>query len=106
MPLANPTPIDALPPNPTTTDGDAFDAVADAFLGAFPTLRDQINTTSAQTYGNAVVASESGLAAQQAAIAAEQSVAAAAAAAATLCSAALAACCAASPASEATTALP
>ena len=81
MPLANPTPIDALPPSPTTADGDAFDAVADAFLGAFPTLRDEINASTAATYGNAVVASESGLAAQQAAIAAEQSVAAAAAAA-------------------------
>ena len=81
MPLINPTPISELPPSPSTADGDAFDAVADAFLGAFPTLRDEINASTAATYGNAVVASEAGLAAQQAAIAAEQSVAAAAAAA-------------------------
>ena len=81
MPLINPTPISELPPSPSTADGDNFDAVADAFLGAFPALRDEINASTAATYGNAVVASESGLAAQQAANAAEQSVAAAAAAA-------------------------
>ena len=81
MPLINPTPISELPPSPSTADGDNFDAVADAFLGAVPALRDEINASTAATYGNAVVASEAGLAAQQAANAAEQSVAAAAAAA-------------------------
>ena len=81
MPLVNPAPISAQPPAPTTSDGDNFDPLADAFLGSFPTLRTEINASTAATYGNAVVAFESGTAAQQAAIAAEQSVAAAAAAA-------------------------
>lgn len=47
--------LDGLTP-PSQSDPDNFRARGDAFLGAFPTLQSQINTTADQTYDNAVEA--------------------------------------------------
>lgn len=57
MPVA-PTPIDALPETPSTSDPANFDTEGDAFLGALPTLRSQFNTEAGKVYTNAVEAAD------------------------------------------------
>lgn len=54
-----PIAITALPEPPSTSSPSDFDSKADAFLGAFPTLRTEINTISNTTYNNAIDASNS-----------------------------------------------
>lgn len=49
-----PTPADALPTPPSTSSPSTFDALADAFLGAFVTMRSQFNALATNVYNNAV----------------------------------------------------
>lgn len=57
-----PVAITALPEPPSTASPSDFDSKADAFLGAFPTLRTEINTISNTTYNNALEANAAALA--------------------------------------------
>jgi hypothetical protein len=56
MAVTVPSQITALPVPPSTSSPTDFDAKADAFLGAFPTFRSEVNTVATQTYDNAVEA--------------------------------------------------
>jgi len=49
-----PSTITALPTPPSRDDSATFSARGDAFLGAFPTLRTEINSVATVTYNNAV----------------------------------------------------
>lgn len=77
MPLVPPQNIDALPEPPSTTDQDNFDPEADAFLGALPTLRTQVNAANQATYSNALQALESATGAAQSAVTAQNAATAA-----------------------------
>lgn len=70
MAIVSPTAISALPTPPSTSSPSDFDAKADAFLGALPSLRAEVNAISTVNYGNALDAYNSATtAAAQAAIA-------------------------------------
>jgi len=70
MAIVSPTAISALPNPPSTSSPSDFDARADAFLGALPGLRSEVNAISTVNYGNALDAYNSAAtAAAQAAIA-------------------------------------
>jgi len=97
MPLVTPSPVtalDGLTP-PATSSPLNFDARADAFLGAFPTLQTQINTLADESFTNAEFAQEQAILAEEeanyasdrATYAEEQATAAALAASAALSSA-------------------
>lgn len=77
MAIVSPTSISALPTPPSTSSPSDFDAKADAFLGALPTLRTQVNAISTVNYNNAVDAyNNATTASTQAIIAAVQATAA------------------------------
>ncbi len=59
MAVTVPHTIAALPTPPSTASPTNFDANADAFLGALPTLTTDVNQTSADTYANALDAAAS-----------------------------------------------
>lgn len=73
MAVTVPSQITALPVPPSTSSPTDFDAKADAFLGAFPTFRSEINTVATQTYDNAAEAqAQATIATTQAGLAANQ----------------------------------
>lgn len=81
MATVSPTSISALPTPPSTSSPSDFDAKADAFLGALPTLRTQVNDISTVNYNNAVDAyNNATTATTQATIAVTQAAAASASA--------------------------
>lgn len=80
MPTTPPT-IGALPTPPSRSDPANFAARGDAFLGAFPTLRTEVNAAAANVYANALEAEASATAAAGSASAASGSASAAAASA-------------------------
>lgn len=59
MAVVAPTPIDALPTPPSTSDPANFDSRADAFLGALPDLVTQTNALGDNVYDNATDAATS-----------------------------------------------
>lgn len=56
MTVTAPTNITALPTPPSTSSPSDFNTKADAFLGAFPTLRTEVNAIATNVYGNAQAA--------------------------------------------------
>lgn len=79
MPLVVPTPIDALPPAPSSNDPTDFDVEADAFVAAERLMVPQQNQANADTYANALEAQAQAAAAGAGAVAAQNSAANAAA---------------------------
>jgi len=59
MAVVAPTPIDALPTPPSTSDPTNFDSRADAFLGALPDFRSEANALATNVFGNATDAAAS-----------------------------------------------
>lgn len=49
-----PTPADPIPTAPQTTSPSTFDSLADAFVGAWATVRTQFNALATNAYNNAV----------------------------------------------------
>lgn len=54
MATTSPPTIAALPTPPSTASPSNFDAIADAFLGAMPTLRTEVNAATGNVYNNAL----------------------------------------------------
>lgn len=63
MTVTSPTPIDALPTPPSTSDPATFNTRSDSFLGALPTFRTQTNAVATNVYNNATEAASSATAA-------------------------------------------
>lgn len=82
MSQTTPTPVDALPAAPSTSNPSTFSALADAFIAALALFRTQINAIATNVYNNAVDAYSNAVAAASDRAAADVSAAAAAASAA------------------------
>lgn len=83
MPQTAPTPIDALPPAPSTASPSTFATLADAFVAALANLRTQTNNAATNVYNNAVDCYNNAVAALASQVAAAASAVAAAASATT-----------------------
>lgn len=58
MPAVAPTPVDALPPFPSTSSPATFDDLADDHVEALPGFRTQVNALGTNVYENAVFAKD------------------------------------------------
>jgi hypothetical protein len=102
MPTTPPT-IQALPTPPSRNNPSTFATLADAFLGALPTMRSEMNAAATNVYNNAVEADADAVAADASRVAAAASQSSAAASASTATTQAAAASASASAAAASAT---